>query len=185
MQCFEGEQHYFEYDAILHRQPMLFLQCRCYAAVLWGTCDDTGCQVLHTLQLLDGIFWYSIQKRVAIYNSWREARSSRQLAFVGNIMSTTSGRGRGSRPESRYTQTRPSRLGTSETRLLEPVRISLMSWAEPKYIDIHRFVKPFLLESSHNDSYTYSTRSQSKRKTRYVAYWRVNYAYLWTFHTGR
>ena len=74
------------------------------------------------------------------YNSWREARPSRQLAFVGNIMSTTSGRGRGSRTESRYTQTRPSRLGTSETRLLEPVRISLMSWAEPKYIDIHRFV---------------------------------------------
>ena len=60
--------------------------------------------------------------------------------LVVRIMSTTSGRGRGSRPESRYTQTRPSRLGTSETRPLEPVRISLMSWAEPKYIDIHRFV---------------------------------------------
>ena len=36
-------------------------------------------------------------------------------------MSTTSGRGRGSRPESRYTQTRPSRLGTSETRHLTNV----------------------------------------------------------------
>ena len=69
MQCFEDEQHYFEYDAILHRQPMQFLQCRRYAAVLRRTCDDTGSQVLHTLQLIDGIFWYSIQKRVAIVNS--------------------------------------------------------------------------------------------------------------------
>ena len=30
MQCFEGEQQYFEYDAIFHRQPMqleIFLYC--------------------------------------------------------------------------------------------------------------------------------------------------------------
>ena len=69
MQFLEGKQHYFEYDAVLHRQPMQFLQGRRYAAVLLRTCDDTGSQVVHTLQILDGIFWYSIQKRVAIVNS--------------------------------------------------------------------------------------------------------------------
>ena len=48
---------------------MLFLQRWRYAAVLRRTRDDTGSQVLHTLQLLDCIFWCSIQKRVAIINS--------------------------------------------------------------------------------------------------------------------
>ena len=112
----------------------------------------------------------SKEKERKIYNSWREARPSRRLAFVGDIMSTTSGRGRGSRPESHYTLTRPSRLRTFETRLLDLVSLSLEQNPNLSIYTIFVFAVFF---SSHNDSYTYTTRSQSKRKTRYVAYFKL------------
>ena len=108
----------------------------------------------------------SKEKERKTYNSWREARPSRRLGIVGDIMSTTSGRGRGTRPQSLYTLTRPSRLGTFETRLLDLVSLSLEQNPNLSIYTVFVFAVFF---SSHNDSYTYTTRSQSKRKTRYMS----------------
>ena len=66
VQGFEGEQEYFEGDAVTDGEPVESVEDRSDVAVGGGFGDDPGCSILDKLQFMEGFDWETGEEGVAV-----------------------------------------------------------------------------------------------------------------------
>jgi len=80
MPYLERQHSQFVGDALLHRQPMQFLQQRVCAWRLMN--DSDGGIVLHPLQLVDGAGWIAVEHSIAVVDPGKDQTSCKHLCEV-------------------------------------------------------------------------------------------------------
>ena len=66
VQGFEGEQEYFEGDAVTDGEPVESVEDRSDVAGGGGFGDDPGCSILDKLQFMEGFDWETGEEGVAV-----------------------------------------------------------------------------------------------------------------------